>query len=39
MLTDGYVNGWGDWSKIKAPLLWCIKGSNDIPTIGKTVAI
>ena len=39
MLTDGWVDGWGDWSKIKAPLLWCIKGSNDIPTIGKTVAI
>ena len=39
MLTDGWVDGWGDWSKVNAPLLWCIKGSNDTPNVGKTVEI
>tara|TARA_R110002020_G_scaffold234886_1_gene447015 strand:+ start:2649 stop:3767 length:1119 start_codon:yes stop_codon:yes gene_type:complete len=35
VLTDGYVNSWGDgWSK---PPLWIIDGSKESPTIGKTV--
>ena len=35
VLTDGYVNSWGDgWSK---PPLWIIDGSKESPSIGKTV--
>ena len=35
VLTDGYVNSWGDgWSK---PPLWVIDGSKKSPNIGKTV--
>ena len=35
VLTDGYVNSWGDgWNK---PPLWIIDGSKESPSIGKTV--
>ena len=37
VLTDGYLGGsWGTWSH---PLLWCIKGSNYKPTVGKYVHV
>lgn len=37
VLTDGYLGGsWGTWSH---PLLWCIKGSNAKPTVGKYVHV
>jgi hypothetical protein len=29
MLTDGcFFDGEGDWSKVSAPLLWCIKDNK-----------
>ena len=37
VLTDGYLAGsWGTWSH---PLLWCILGSDAIPTVGKVVKL
>ena len=37
VLTDGYLGGgWGTWSH---PLLWCIQGSNKMPTVGKVVKL
>lgn len=37
VLTDGYLGGsWGQWSH---PVLWCIKGSNAKPSVGKYVYV
>lgn len=42
MLTDGdfYGDGWAEWSRISAPVLWCVIGKKDfIPKYGQTVYV
>lgn len=39
MLTDGYVDNWGNWSAVGAPLLWGVIGSNAVPDVGRSVKV
>lgn len=42
MLTDGefYGDGWHEWSRISAPVLWCVVGKKDfVPKYGQTVYV
>lgn len=42
MLTDGdfYGNGWAEWSRISAPVLWCVVGKRDfVPKYGQSVYV
>lgn len=42
MLTDGefYGDGWHEWSRISAPVLWCVVGNkNFVPKYGQSVYV
>jgi predicted metal-dependent peptidase len=42
MLTDGefYGDGWAEWNRISAPVLWCVVGKKDfVPKYGQTVYV
>jgi len=42
MLTDGefYGDGWGEWSRTSAPVLWCVVGNKDfVPKHGQSVYV
>lgn len=42
MLTDGefYGDGWHEWSRISAPVLWCVVGNkNFVPQYGQSVYV
>ena len=42
MLTDGefYGDGWHEWSRISAPVLWCVIGNKDfVPKYGQSVYV
>jgi predicted metal-dependent peptidase len=42
MLTDGdfYGDGWHEWNRISAPVLWCVVGKKDfVPKYGQTVYV
>ena len=34
ILTDGYIDGWGEWS---CPTLWCITEKRNVSPVGKSV--
>jgi predicted metal-dependent peptidase len=42
MLTDGefYGDGWHEWNRISAPVLWCVVGNkNFVPKYGQSVYV
>jgi predicted metal-dependent peptidase len=42
MLTDGefYGDGWHEWNRIDAPVLWCVVGNkNFVPKYGQSVYV
>jgi len=42
MLTDGefYGDGWHEWGRISAPVLWCVVGNkNFVPKYGQSVYV
>jgi predicted metal-dependent peptidase len=42
MLTDGefYGDGWKEWQRISAPVLWCVVGNkNFVPQYGQSVYV
>lgn len=42
MLTDGdfYGDGWHEWNRISAPVLWCVVGKKDfVPKYGQSVYV
>jgi len=42
MLTDGefYGDGWKEWSRVSAPVLWCVVGNKDfVPQYGQSIYV